>query len=536
MILSIRAKLFLTLLLACLLVVAGTQAFVHWSLRQGLVELADAREAERVAAIAERLTAVYARDGSWDGLRTDRRRWVLVILGLPPEAEPGRRAAVPPEPPPEPGWGLPPERPPVAVERPSFGRLPVRPSADPFAESAPGGHRRGGPPPWLRRVLAGPEVWPPPLVLEHLRERGRPIPTELRLMLLDAQGAMVQGRADLLPGTRRWPLELDGRPIGSLAVLPGSPLPQLAEIEFQARQGSRLWIIALGMLAFAAVLASPLSRWLVRPVRRIQVVTRQLATGDFSARVEAHGGDELASLGRDLNALAAVLEANEQARRRWVADIAHELRTPIALLRAELEALQDGVRPLAPAAVDALHADVVRLGRLVGDLNELSVTDLGALSYRMVETDPRALLLADLDAFRPRFAAAGLSLEWRDRAPVPLRLLADPDRFSQAVRNLLANSLKYTDPGGGLTVTLAAAAGRVTLDFEDSAPGVPEEALPRLCDRLFRVDDSRSRHTGGAGLGLAIVKNVVEAHGGSLTLAAAPAGGLWIHIALPEDR
>ena len=533
MILSIRAKLFLTLLLACLLVVAGTQAFVHWSLRQGLVELADAREAERIAVIAERLTAVYAQDGSWDGLRGDKRRWVMLLSGREFDPEPG------------PGSGPRPGRGPGAVtdglagalsRPPGEPRGPFdRPPPDPFAEPPPppGGPRHGGSPPWLRRVLAGPEVWPPPLVLEHMRERGRPIPTELRLMLLDAQGAIVQGRADLLPGTRRWPLELDGRPIGALAVLPGAPLPQWAELEFQSRQGNRLWIIALGMLLFAAVLASPLSRWLVRPVRRIHTATRRLAAGEYGARVAVQGNDELARLGRDLNALAAALEANEQARRRWVADIAHELRTPIALLRAELEALQDGVRPLVPAAVDALHADVVRLGRLVGDLNELSVTDLGALSYRMVEVDPRAVLAADLEAFRPRFAAAGLVLEWCDRAPVPLRLTADPDRLSQALRNLLSNSLKYTDPGGRLTVTLGAAPGRVIFDFADTAPGVPPAALPRLCERLFRVDESRSRQTGGAGLGLAIVKNVVEAHGGTLTAAAAPAGGLWIRIELP---
>ena len=506
MTLSIRAKLFLALLLACLLVVIGTQAFVRWSLEQGIIELADARETERIVEIAERLTLVYAQDGSWEGLRGDLRRWVAALLGRDlgrdAEAAPGRA----------PGSDAGPDR--------GQGPGPERPHRD-------------RPPPWVRRVLAQPGPWPPPLALEHLRDRERPIPPELRLMLLDAAGAIVYGREELLAGARRQSLELDGQPIGSLAILPGRPMTELREIQFQARQGSRLWAIALAMVLLSGVLASPLSRWLVRPVRRIQEATRRLAAGDFSARVRVQGGDELARLGLDLNALAATLEGNEQARRRWVADIAHELRTPIALLRAELEAMQDGVRPLGRAGVDALHADVLRLGRLVGDLHELSVTDLGALSYRMVETDVRELLAADLDALRPRFTAAGLRLDLHDRAPMPLMLTADPDRLSQAIRNLLANSLKYTDPGGGLTVTLGAAAGRVTLDFEDSAPGVPPESLPRLCDRLYRVEGSRSRHTGGAGLGLAIVKNVVEAHGGRISAAAAPAGGLWLHIELP---
>ena len=207
-------------------------------------------------------------------------------------------------------------------------------------------------------------------------------------------------------------------------------------------------------------------------------------------------------------------------------------------MRAELEALQDGVRPLDRGAVDTLHGDVLRLGRLVDDLHELSVTDLGALSYRMEETDLRAALESDLDAYRPRFAAAKLALRLRDRSPgpgssEPMTIQADGDRLSQLFRNLLANSLQYTDPGGGLTVILGREGGHTTIDFQDSAPGVPPESLPRLFERLYRVDDSRSRHTGGSGLGLAIARNVVEAHGGTIGAFPSPAGGLWIRIELP---
>lgn len=490
MTLSIRAKLFLTLLLASLLVVIGTHTFVRWSLQQGLIELADARESERIAEIAERLTALYAQDGTWDRLRADRRRWVATLFGRDLDRD--------------------------GTPRPG-----------------PGGPHRDHLPHWLDRAMDEPGVWPPTQVVEHRRNRERPIPTELRLMLLDAAGTIVYGQPDLFGATRRQPLELDGHPIGSLAILPGLPMTNLPDIEFQSRQGSRLWVIALGMLLLSAALAYPLSWWLVRPVRRIQAATRRLAAGDFSTRIRVQGSDELARLGRDLNALAAALASNEQTRRRWVADIAHELRTPIALLRAGLEAMQDGVRPLDRAGIDGLHTDLLRLGRLVEDLHELSVTDLGALSYRMVETDVRGLLQADLAAFRPRFTVAGLNLDLHDRASGPCVVNGDPDRLSQAIRNLLGNSLKYTDPGGGLTVTLGAAAGCLTLDFQDGPPGVPPAALPRLFDRLYRVEGSRSRHTGGAGLGLAIVKNVVEAHGGRIHAAPAPAGGLWVHIELP---
>jgi two-component system sensor histidine kinase BaeS len=292
-------------------------------------------------------------------------------------------------------------------------------------------------------------------------------------------------------------------------------------------------VIAAGMVLIAAVLAYPLSRRLVRPVRAFQQTAQRLAGGDYEARVQVQGGDEIARLGRDLNALAAALGRNEQARRRWVADISHELRTPIALLRAELEAIQDGVRPLDRTAVDALHGDVLRLGRLVDDLYELSMTDLGALRYRMVPTDIGEVLEADLDALRPRFAAAGLTLMYEDRRPARTESPADPDRLSQLFRNLLRNSLQYTDPGGSLEVRLHQGGDRLTLDFQDSAPGVPPEALPRLFDRLYRIDTSRSRNTGGAGLGLAIAKNIVEAHGGTIRADPSPAGGLWIRVEMP---
>jgi two-component system sensor histidine kinase BaeS len=144
----------------------------------------------------------------------------------------------------------------------------------------------------------------------------------------------------------------------------------------------------------------------------------------------------------------------------------------------------------------------------------------------MVDTDIGEVLESDLETFRPRFADAALGLSYEDRRGSPGEIKADPDRLSQLFRNLLRNSLQYTDPGGGLTVTLAQSADRILVDFQDTPPGVPEGAQERLFDRLYRLDQSRNRHTGGAGLGLAIAKNVVEAHGGRISAQPSPSGGL----------
>lgn len=510
--LSIHTKLFLTLLLACVAVLLGTQAFVDWSFRRGLVELADAREQQRLEQIAAQLTDIYRREHSWAPLLDDPQLWIASLqVRRDDRFEP------------RPNDRFPDDRP------------PGRPPEDGPPEDRPPDERplRRRPPIWLPSEPIAPDDWPPLAPNEQPPRIRRPLPLEMRLMLLDGSGKILYGRRSLLADTRRYPLALDGEHIGELAILPGPPIHELAELRFRANQGDRLWIIVLAMLFLAAILAYPLSRRLVKPVRVFQEATRRLAAGDFGARVPTRGDDEISRLGRDINHLAAALQQTEEARRRWVADISHELRTPIALLRAELEALQDGVRPLRPEAMDALHSDVLRLGRLVDDLYELTTTDIGALAYRLEEIDVREVLSADIDAFRHPFAESGLALTLEDSLPGTVLLQADAQRLSQLFRNLLRNSLQYTDAGGELTVGISQNGGTLCLDFQDTAPAVPPESLPRLFERLYRVDASRSRHTGGAGLGLAIVKNIVEAHGGTIRAAQSPSGGLWIHIGLP---
>lgn len=485
--LSIHSKLFLTILLACIVVLLGSHAVVQWSFQRGLVELADAREQDRINRIADRLVDIYRRQLSWEPLVENPSLWVSALIG--------RR--------------------------------------DPLFDISPEPDRLDRRPPWMMHAQPDPGAWPPREALENLRHRDRPTPLELRLMLLDADGKVLYGRESLIADARRYPLELEEKTIGELALLPGSPIPESAELRFRATQGDRLWMIALATLLLSAALAYPLSMRLVRPVRGFQDTARRLAAGDFKARVPTYGGDEIARLGADINALAAALEKNERARRRWAADISHELRTPIALLRAEIEALQDGMRPFERSSLDTLHGDVLRLGRLVDDLYELSTSDLGALGYRMEETDIVDVLSSDVDAFRRSFEEADLSLELEIECPAPLYLKADAQRLSQLFRNLMNNSQQYTDPGGGLSIRLSRKEQTLFIDFQDTPPGVPTEALPKLFERLYRVEASRNRHTGGAGLGLAIAQNVVEAHGGTISAHPSPRGGLWLRIKLP---
>jgi len=476
------------------LAVLGMQAFMQWSFRHGLTKLAQARERERLEQIRERLTERYTADGGWHRLAADRRLWIATL------ASSGDRAAGerPWEPPPRSGPG------------PAF-------------------NRHLGPDP------RDPGAWPPAWVLRRAREGGGPpLHLEMRLMLLDTAGEILYGRPELLAKAVRFPLSRDGEPIGELAVLPGPLLPEARELRFRKDQTMAFLVIAAGTILLSAVFALPLSARLSRPVLGFRDTARRLAAGDFRARVHTTGEDEIGRLGRDINALAETLERNEHARRRWVADISHELRTPLALLRAEIEALQDGVRPVDAGALEALHGDVLRLGRLVDDLYELSMADLGALSYRKEEVDLAAVLEDDLASFADKFAAAGIDLQFDHRLEAPALLSADGHRLSQLFRNLLRNSLAYTDRGGSLAVTLDLAGGYWAVDFDDTAPGVPPAALPHLFERLYRVEGSRSRNLGGAGLGLAICKNIVEAHGGTIEAHPSTRGGLLIRIRLPR--
>jgi two-component system sensor histidine kinase BaeS len=237
-------------------------------------------------------------------------------------------------------------------------------------------------------------------------------------------------------------------------------------------------------------------------------------------------------LSRDFNHLAVTLEQSREARRKWGADIAHELRTPLSILRGEIQAMQDGVRATTPQALDSLQTECARLGGLIEDLYHLSLADAGALDYRFEVLDLDEIVADAIDAHKDACAAKGLELT----SDVQPHAIVDGDarRLSQLLDNLLTNSQRYTDAPGRIRVAITSDAKFARLIVDDTAPGVPPSALPQLFDRLFRVESSRSRAVGGAGLGLSIAKAIVEAHHGRIVAEASPLGGLRIVVELPR--
>jgi len=371
-----------------------------------------------------------------------------------------------------------------------------------------------------------------PSSAEPGQRRELPLTIDPRLLLFDAGHRRLIGSPDAEARAVLKPIDTNGPTVGYLGYVPRIERVQSLERVYLRRQHQAFAAVAVGMVLAALVLAAGLAYWLTRRVRALVRATNALIRGDYAARVTPRGHDELARLARDFNTLAATLAASQQARRAWVADISHELRTPLAVLRGEIESLQDGVRALDENSVTSLANETARLTRLVEDLHTLSLSDSGALTYHREPVDLADVLRDAVAGWRREAEERGLTLAMNlEDATI---VLADETRLAQVFANLMQNSLRYTDAPGRIAISLRRERDHAVIDWQDSAPGVAAEELPRLTERLYRVDASRSRVSGGAGLGLAIARAIVEGHGGRLVTAASPLGGLAIRLELPR--
>ncbi|WP_409306949.1 two-component system sensor histidine kinase BaeS [Pectobacterium sp. B1J-3] len=354
----------------------------------------------------------------------------------------------------------------------------------------------------------------------------------VRLWVLDAEKNKLFGSPAPVSRDSTWqPIIVHQQTVGWIVASPIERLTRNADINFDRQQQRTSWLI-VALSTLLAIIATWLtSRGLLAPVKRLVNGIHHLAAGDFSARVPANTHDELGRLAQDFNQLASALEKNEQSRRDFMADVSHELRTPLAVLRGELEALQDGVRQPNASSLSSLQAEVTTLTKLVDDLHQLSLSDLGALAYRRVAVDIVQLIHIAIAAFGDRYQKKQIDLTID--LPEHATVFGDPDRLGQLFNNLLENSLRYTDEQGRMAVRVVRRQKLLLITWQDSAPGVTEEQLALIFERFYRAENSRNRASGGSGLGLAICKNIVEAHGGRLYAEHSSWGGLLITVELP---
>jgi two-component system sensor histidine kinase BaeS len=324
------------------------------------------------------------------------------------------------------------------------------------------------------------------------------------------------------------PITVDGQLRGRLDVALPEGAVSLADQQFRAAVNRLLLGGGLAVAALASVLGLWLARRVTRPVAELTAAAHDLRAGDRARRAAVTGRDEIAGLARAFNELAASAEQQEALRQSFAADVAHELRTPLAILRSQLEAVQDGVLPLTPALVSSLHEETLRLGRLVADLETLTGAEASSFSLQRVPVDLADVARSVAAGFTHRFTECGLQLDLRlERATVS----GDPIRLAQVVTNLLGNAAKFVPAGGRVTVTTAAQRDTVSLEVRDDGPGIPASELPRVFDRYFRGSGARAN---GSGIGLAVVAALVRAQGGRVDAANAPGGGAVLTITLPS--
>jgi two-component system, OmpR family, sensor histidine kinase BaeS len=320
-----------------------------------------------------------------------------------------------------------------------------------------------------------------------------------------------------------------------IAYLPNNRKPprRSSEFFFRALGNSQLISLAISVV-LGVLLATVFARRLAQPLEAVSKAAKKMRAGDLSARAPVPPSNitgEPEELATNFNAMAESLERQERERKNMVADIAHELRTPIGVMQAKLEAIEDGVFPLSLEEIKKLSKQTHLLARLVEDLRTLSLADAGQLRLETRVFNLAAKVREITSGFEPSAQQKRVKLEVR--APERLELHGDPDRISQVLSNLLDNALRYTPEHGTVCIALESTQNTARVIVSDSGRGLPPESLEHVFDRFYRVDESRNRSSGGSGLGLAIARTILELHGGKISVQNRLEGGAEFVCALP---
>lgn len=326
------------------------------------------------------------------------------------------------------------------------------------------------------------------------------------------------------------PVVVDGRQVGTALIrLPESGLlPQ--DQAFRSSVNGSLLVGGIVAGLFALGFGIVLSRRAVRPARDLIGAAEATAAGDRTTRVDEGSLDEFGEMARAFNRMADALDEEDRLRRAFSADVAHELRTPLMILRSQIEGIQDGVVALDAEALDSLHEEALRMGRLVADLETLASAEAAGFSLLPTPTRLRPLIEDATKEF------AGIAEE-RDvdlrTSLTDVEAEVDPTRIRQVVANLLSNALKFTPPGGSVTISLARDGGDALIAVSDTGAGIPPDERARIFDRFYRGQTARA---GGSGIGLTVARELVVAHGGSVSVTSELGGGSTFRVRLPLLR
>ncbi len=488
---SVSKKVIFALMVLTTIVLLATLSLAKWSFDAGFRDYVTGLEHYRLRFLADDLASYYVDRGyQWDDSLTQ----VFARLSR-----------------------VRPPKPPRSIEGPAAERLP------PPHERVLDGSRelRPGPP--------GPGPDGPH---RGMRRSGG---ESAQTALFDSEGMWLAGSRTLNlsdENVTSFPIMLDGQRIGELrSYLRGLNAAAL-QSTFEQQQLRASIVIALVCLLLAAFASWILSKLFLKPIFEMKEGLTMLASGNYRNKVDDSRKDELGDLLGDINKLGNALEQSRQARRRWIADISHELRTPMTILSGELEAIKDGIRKLDMRSVESLTHETDRLKRLIDDLYELSLSDIGALRYDFQNFDLASTISQIIVALEIKFAERNLAVVLD--IPPSLILYGDINRIEQLLLNLLNNAISYTDSGGSVSLKLSHNRDKVDIIIEDSKPGVSPRTLQKMFEPLYREDESRNRRSAGGGLGLAICQNIARAHQGEIHATHSNLGGVKITVTLPN--
>jgi signal transduction histidine kinase len=366
---------------------------------------------------------------------------------------------------------------------------------------------------------------------------------ERRIVLTDS-GGIVVADSEEGPLGQSYDVKESGHPM-SLVLGMGPPVGTLHITNMETLDVNRaamqityhsigrffLWGGLLA-IAIALLLTFFLSRRILAPVKALTEAVRKFGKGDLTSRVDSGTKGEVGELAQSFNSMADNLEHTERLRRNMVADIAHELRTPLSNLRGYLEAIGDGVVKADEETVRSLNEEASSLSRLVDDLQELSLADAGEIKLITQPGEIARLINEAVAALQTKAGGRGLTITTDLRGALPT-VNIDAHRLKQVLHNLLENAIAHTNIGGRITVTAEERENQIYISVADTGEGIPSQDLPLVFERFYRVDKSRSRTTGGSGLGLTIAKRLVEAHGGKIEVASQPGQGSTFTFTIP---
>ncbi|WP_411691925.1 sensor histidine kinase efflux regulator BaeS [Acinetobacter gandensis] len=352
-----------------------------------------------------------------------------------------------------------------------------------------------------------------------------------RLSLYDANRQFVVGEPTDEEISYR-PIMVNNEVVGYLGLKPVLEQDDALSINFFSKQTRYLLLVYALTFIASLIAALLLATYFKKPIQRLLMGTRELTKGNYQYQVAVNRNDELGDLSNELNELAVILDQHETSRRQWVADTSHELKTPLAVLQAQIEAMQDGIRKPTPEHFASMLNQVSSLKKLTKDLADLAQADAQQLNCYLTTLNPWDVVMQEVESFKPKFEQADLKITATGEGT---SLQLDIDRFKQIMVNLLGNSIRYTEAGGEVHVHTEQDETHWTVYVDDSPFGLTDEQLARLGERFYRVDDSRTRATGGTGLGLALSVKIARALGGELSFDHSPLGGLRCKLTFPKQ-